>query len=41
MAAVIYVSWMTEISWLYYNVVGPVVVLAVGTVVSLLTAKKD
>jgi Na+/proline symporter len=40
MAAVIYVSWMTEISWLYYNVVGPIVVIAVGTVVSLLTARK-
>ncbi|HWP43036.1 MAG TPA: sodium:solute symporter [Blastocatellia bacterium] len=36
MAAVIYVSWMTDLAWLYYNVVGPAVVLVIGTAVSLL-----
>jgi Na+/proline symporter len=34
MLAVIYVSWMTDLAWLYYNVVGPAVVLVVGTAVS-------
>lgn len=41
MAAVIYVSWMTEISWLYYNVIGPIVVLIAGTAISLLTARNN
>jgi SSS family transporter len=36
MAAVMSVSWLTQVSWLYYNVVGPVVVLVVGTVVSFI-----
>jgi Na+/proline symporter len=36
MAAVVYVSWMTDLAWLYYNVVGPVVVIVVGAGVSLL-----
>jgi Na+/proline symporter len=36
MFAVGYVSWMTEVSWLYLNVVGPAVVLSAGTAVSLL-----
>jgi Na+/proline symporter len=39
MLAVIYVSWMTEISWLYYNVIGPIVVLIVGSIISILTNK--
>ncbi|MFY9608460.1 MAG: sodium:solute symporter [Blastocatellia bacterium] len=34
MMAVAYVSWMTQVSWLYLNVVGPVVVLATGTLIS-------
>jgi SSS family transporter len=34
MAGVAYVSWMTQISWLYLNVVGPVVVVATGTLIS-------
>jgi Na+/proline symporter len=41
MLSVIYVSWMTEISWLYYNVIGPIVVLITGTIISLLTSKKE
>ena len=36
MAAVAYVSWMTQVSWLYLNVVGPVVVVASGTLISYL-----
>lgn len=36
MAAVAYVSWMTQVSWLYLNVVGPVVVVATGTLISYL-----
>lgn len=36
MAAVAYVSWMTQVSWLYLNVVGPVVVLGTGTIISYL-----
>jgi Na+/proline symporter len=36
MVAVAYVSWMTQVSWLYLNVVGPVVVLATGTFISYL-----
>ncbi|HLG15889.1 MAG TPA: sodium:solute symporter [Blastocatellia bacterium] len=35
MIAVIYVSWMTDVSWLYLNVVGPVVVVTTGTLISL------
>jgi hypothetical protein len=34
MASVFLVSITTDISWLYYNVVGAVVVVLVGTVVS-------
>ncbi len=34
MATVIYISVSTDISWLYYNVAGPAVVLAVGILVS-------
>jgi Na+/proline symporter len=41
MMAVIYVSWMTDISWLYYNVIGPVVVLIVGSIISILTSKTE
>jgi Na+/proline symporter len=41
MLAVIYVSWMTEISWLYYNVIGPIVVLITGTIISLLTSRAE
>jgi solute:Na+ symporter, SSS family len=33
--AVLTVAWYSSISWLYYNVVGALVVLAFGTVVSL------
>jgi SSS family transporter len=40
MAAVIYVSWFTDLAWLYYNVVGPVVVLAVGILVSYIFPEK-
>jgi Na+/proline symporter len=36
--AVVYVSWNTQIPWLYYNVVGVAVVLIVGALVSLITA---
>ncbi len=36
MAVVAYVSWATNISWLYYNAIGPFVVLIVGLIVSLL-----
>lgn len=36
MTAVAYVSWMTQVSWLYLNVVGPVVVVATGTLISYL-----
>lgn len=39
--AVVYVSWKTRIPWLYYNVVGVAVVLAVGTVVSLIAARAE
>jgi Na+/proline symporter len=39
MIAVVTVSWMTEISWLYYNVIGPVVVVAIGTLISLITTR--
>jgi Na+/proline symporter len=35
MIAVIAVSWMTKISWLYLNVIGPFVVVAVGIIFSL------
>ena len=35
MIAVISVSWMTKISWLYLNVIGPFVVVAVGIIFSL------
>jgi Na+/proline symporter len=40
MAAVAYVSWMTQVSWLYLNVVGPAVVLATGTLISYLFPRK-
>jgi Na+(H+)/acetate symporter ActP len=40
MIAVAYVSWMTSISWLYYNVVGAVVVVVVGAAVSLLSRRR-
>ena len=40
MAAVAYVSWMTQVSWLYLNVVGPAVVLATGTIISYLFPRK-
>jgi Na+/proline symporter len=36
MASVIYVSWFTDLAWLYYNVVGPIVVIIVGVIVSLI-----
>jgi Na+/proline symporter len=39
MVAVVTVSWTTQISWLYYNVIGPIVVMAVGTTVSFLTRR--
>jgi SSS family transporter len=35
LAAVLYTSYELEISWLYLNAIGPVVVVAVGTIVSL------
>jgi SSS family transporter len=41
MLSVIYVSWMTDISWLYYNVIGPIVVLITGSIISWLTTKTD
>ena len=41
MTAVAYVSWMTQVSWLYLNVVGPVVVVATGTVISYLFRGKE
>jgi SSS family transporter len=37
MLAVIYASWMTDLPWLYYNVIGPIVVVIAGTVISLMT----
>jgi solute:Na+ symporter, SSS family len=40
MAAVVYVSWATTISWLYYNVVGAVVVVAAGAIISLFIPQK-
>lgn len=40
MAAVVYVSWMTDLAWLYYNVVGPVVVIVVGIAVSFVFPSK-
>ena len=40
MLAVVYVSWMTEVSWLYLNVVGPVVVVTTGTIVSLIFPRR-
>jgi Na+/proline symporter len=36
--AVVYVSWGTQIPWLYYNVVGAAAVLIIGTLVSLIAA---
>jgi Na+/proline symporter len=36
MAAVMYVSWMTQLPWLYYNVVGPVAVIVAGSIISML-----
>ena len=39
--SVLTVSWFTHISWLYYNVVGAVVVLVVGTVLSGLTSHSE
>jgi SSS family transporter len=39
MLSVIYASWMTDISWLYYNVIGPIVVVITGTIISMLTSK--
>lgn len=36
MIAVIAVSWMTKISWLYLNVIGPFVVVAAGIIFSLI-----
>jgi len=41
MGAVFVVSRTTDISWLYYNVVGVAVVLAVGTAVSMVTAGRE
>jgi hypothetical protein len=35
MVAVVYVSWGTNISWLYYNVVGAVVVVVAGALISM------
>ena len=40
MAAVVYASWGTNVAWLYLNVIGPVVVLAVGIIVSLVVPQK-
>jgi SSS family transporter len=40
MAVVLYVSFSLNASWLYLNVVGPVVVLIVGTVVSYVFPQK-
>jgi Na+/proline symporter len=40
MAAVVYVSWMTQVSWLYLNVVGPVVVVSTGTLISYLFPRR-
>lgn len=40
MAVVLYVSFALNASWLYLNVVGPVVVLAVGSIVSFLFPQK-
>lgn len=39
MAAVLYASF-TDIAWLYLNVIGPVVVVITGTLISLLTASQ-
>jgi SSS family transporter len=41
MASVIYVSWFTDLAWLYYNVVGPIVVIIVGVIVSLIFPAKS
>ncbi len=40
LAAVLYTSYQLEISWLYLNAIGPVVVIAVGTVASFLTPRR-
>jgi SSS family transporter len=39
MLAVIYVSWFTNIAWLYLNAVGPIVVIIIGSLVSMLTSR--
>jgi SSS family solute:Na+ symporter len=39
MLAVVYVSWFTNVAWLYLNAVGPVVVIIVGTLVSVFTSR--
>lgn len=41
MGAVLYVSFYLNASWLYLNVVGPVVVLAVGILVSYISPKSQ
>ncbi len=40
MIVVLYVSFFTNIAWLYYNVIGPVVVIIAGTIISYLTTPK-
>ncbi|MEW6213023.1 MAG: sodium:solute symporter [Acidobacteriota bacterium] len=40
LAAVLLTSYGLEISWLYLNAIGPVVVIVVGTAVSLLTRQR-
>lgn len=41
MIAVAYVSWMTNVSWLYYNVVGAVVVVVAGGAISLFSPPRE
>jgi SSS family transporter len=41
MSAVIYVSWFTDIAWLYLNVIGPVVVVIAGSLISLLSPQTN
>jgi Na+/proline symporter len=40
MITVVIVSQKTQIAWLYYNAIGPVVVVFVGTIVSLILPQK-
>ena len=40
MVSVGFVSWLTEVSWLWYNVIGSAVVVAVGVTISLLAPRR-